>query len=224
MFMGKENGDKKVFMLYILTFFLFWSVYAIFFSTLIGENSQVWTAIIRHSIKILIWTIPVLLLLKYYYKTDPVAYLKLKTNTKDGLVWGITVGVFFIIYNVLRNHLLGIKFDFEIDTFSWIHRIILIGLTEEVVFRGFILQKLQETQKFWSANTISSILFVLIHFPKWFEEGMFSLDNFTNIAGAMVFVLGFGLIEGYVLKKSKSLWACMIIHSFNNFITIASRL
>nr|WP_284035709.1 CPBP family intramembrane metalloprotease [Neobacillus sp. 114] len=36
---------------------------------------------------------------------------------------------------------------------------------EEVLFRGFILQKMAKSLKFLKANQYCSLLFVLIHFP-----------------------------------------------------------
>uniref|UniRef100_UPI00403F8EAF CPBP family glutamic-type intramembrane protease n=1 Tax=Niallia sp. XMNu-256 TaxID=3082444 RepID=UPI00403F8EAF len=45
---------------------------------------------------------------------------------------------------------------------EWLNTILLVGVTEEIVFRGFLLRKLMGSFKFWVANTITSLLFVFI--------------------------------------------------------------
>jgi len=214
----------RVLIIYILIFFTVWTIYELVFSTNVYSNNDVLNIIVKNSIKYIVWTVPVFILLKYIYKTNPISYLKLNSNAIRGLIWGIVIGIFIVIYHVIRNYIMGDgKFDFNIDIYTWIHRIILIGLTEEIVFRGFILQKLQEGIEFKYANAISSVLFVLIHFPKWYMSGILSFEKITYFILSTAFVLGFGLLQGYVLKRTKSLWACMIIHSFNNLISTAMK-
>ncbi|HYE84659.1 MAG TPA: type II CAAX endopeptidase family protein [Clostridia bacterium] len=217
----KQKGIG-VLQLYILVFFLVWTIYEFNFSTYDYSNNIALYIMVRNSIKYIVWTIPVFVFLKYVYKVNPISYLKLNDNVIRGIIWGIVIGFLIVIYHIIRNYLMGgSKFDFSIDIYTWIHRIILIGLTEEVVFRGFILQKLQEGIEFKYANAISSVLFVLIHFPKWYMSGILSIEKTTYFILYTAFVLGFGLLQGYVLKRTKSLWACMIIHSFNNLISTA---
>jgi membrane protease YdiL (CAAX protease family) len=137
----------------------------------------------------------------------------------NGLMWGTIIGFLLVVYHIIRSLLMrGSGFNFDIGLYTWIHRILLIGLTEEVVFRGFILQKLNEELEFAFANSISAVLFLLIHFPGWYASGLLSQDNMTYFYLTAAFVLVFGLVQGYVLKKTKSLWACMVIHSINNLI------
>jgi len=44
---------------------------------------------------------------------------------------------------------------------------LLIGIIEEIPYRGFMLQKLAERLGFWRANLITSLLFLAIHLPGW---------------------------------------------------------
>lgn len=204
---------------YILIFFIVWVYYSLYFTNDLSSKF-VLNIVIVNSIKYIVWTIPVFIILSYIYRVSPITYLKLNNNITRGLIYGVIFGFLIVLYHVIRNYIMGDgKFDFNIDLYTWIHRIILIGLTEEVVFRGFILQKLQEEIRFRYANAISSILFVLIHFPKWYESGMMSHEKIIFFMLSIVFTFAFGLFQGYILKRSNSLWACMIIHSFNNLIT-----
>lgn len=221
---NKNNYKKQslvLLIIYTFAFFLVWAMYEIYFRNIIHNESTLLSIIIRNSIKIIVWTAPVLILLKYYYKNSPILYLKLNCNITNAVVWGTSIGLLIIIYNVIWNYIFGTgKFNFNFGIYRWIHHIILIGFTEEIVFRGFILQKAQELTGFWVANIISSVLFLLIHFPRWYKDGLLQ-GGFFNLLSAMVFVIVFSLVQGYILKRTKSLWSCMITHSISNIISIA---
>ncbi len=75
-----------------------------------------------------------------------------------------------------------------------------------------MLQKLEERFAFWMAATISSVLFVGIHIPGWALLG-------TLNASSIAFVFVFGMIMAIVFRFSKSLWAPVVAHSLNNFIS-----
>ncbi|WP_438824400.1 lysostaphin resistance A-like protein [Bacillus sp. JJ1533] len=92
---------------------------------------------------------------------------------------------------------------------------LLVGITEEIVFRGFLLRKLMDSFRFWIANTITSFLFVSIHFPIWFYKGLF---EFPYILSSIISVFVMGIIFGFVYKKSNSLWSVIIIHSLYNLL------
>jgi membrane protease YdiL (CAAX protease family) len=88
---------------------------------------------------------------------------------------------------------------------------LLIGFVEELPYRGFILQKLQERLSFWVANAVSSLLFLAIHLPGWISLHMLSAETF-------VFVFIFGMLMSIVFRYSGSLWSAIIAHSLNDFL------
>lgn len=220
-----EQKRFEVLVVYILLFFTIWTIRAMGIFEAAYSGNAILKIIIENSIKYIVWTIPVFALLSLYYNENPFSYLKLTDNILKGLLWGIAVGALLVLYHIARSFIMGDgKFYFDIDIYTWIHRIILIGITEEVVFRGFILQKLTEEFEFIYANAISAILFMLIHFPRWYVDGLMSKGKMEYFLAGAVFVLAFGLLQGYVLKRTRSLWACMIIHSMNNLITTIVRI
>jgi uncharacterized protein len=157
--------------------------------------------------KLLIMVIPVLMYLKYIDKGNPFEYLKLKTNKTNGIKWGIIIGLGFIIYLLIRGFLSGvININFNIGIYYWIGGL-LVGFVEEVPFRGFLLQKLQECFGFWKANLITALIFVLYHYPKLIYQSS------KGILMNSILILILGLIFGYTFKKSKSLWTVIIAHS-----------
>lgn len=93
---NEKNHIKQnlvLLLLYTFAFFSIWAIYEIFFRSIVHNDNTVLNIIIRNSIKIMVWTVPVLVILKYYYKVNPISYLKLDSNIKKGVVWGIIVGL-----------------------------------------------------------------------------------------------------------------------------------
>jgi membrane protease YdiL (CAAX protease family) len=170
-------------------------------------------------IRLLTWTLPVFILL-WLSRTDPIEYLRLKGKAVKGLTWGLIIGILIILCNILGVYAIkgSIRFDFNISANNWINGIALVGFSEEILFRGFILRKLTENIGFWTSNLISAALFALVHMIGWIMLREFVL---SSKAYSIAYVLFFSLAQGFVLKKTDSLWSCIIIHSINNFVSFA---
>jgi len=201
------------FIAYLLFLFGVWILWVLAIYPLLltlGERTLLY-ALVNIGLRLLIWVVPVFLYLQYIDCVDPVDYLKLRQHWKRGLI----VGVAFSLVNFILSGLVyGIP-DFNWEHVTWnsvIGTSFLVGFIEEVPFRGFILQKLQERMDFWSANIISSTLFLLIHFPGWISLHLLSLRGVIT-----VFVIGF--LMALLLRYSRSLWSSIVAHSANDFIS-----
>lgn len=174
-------------------------------------------AIVGLSNRLIIWTLPVLLLLK-----NPLDYLKLKQNVAKGLLVGLSIGLSLLLLRVLGLYLWKgtIDLDLQLNPHLWLEVILFVGLSEEVVFRGFLLQKIEDISSFWTANIITTLLFILQHIPYWILLHKYELAQLPNL---ILSVLWLSLLFGFVFKKTKSLWSCIIIHSINNFMVCAVR-
>lgn len=86
-------------------------------------------------------------------------------------------------------------------------------LVEEVVFRGIVLQRAGEYVGFWKANALSAGLFAAIHVPGW----TFSDVALTSMVSSAAFVFLLALVLGYLLKRTGSLWACVVTHAMSNW-------
>jgi membrane protease YdiL (CAAX protease family) len=150
-------------------------------------------------------------------KTNPLVYLKLNKNILKGILWGAAIGGSIFLFNVLASYLMigKVLFNGRISEELWIKAILLVGLSEEVLFRGFILQKVSNIFGFWTGNLVSAFLFLLIHIPGWIMT-----NNMQSPMNMITLVL-LGLIFGFVLKKSNSLWGSMVAHSINNYTSLA---
>lgn len=77
------------------------------------------------------------------------------------------------------------------------------AFVEELLFRGLVLSNLLPFGK-TSAVVASAVLFGVMH------------QNVSQILYATVA----GLVFGYVYIKSRSIWPCVMMHFFNNFLSV----
>jgi uncharacterized protein len=171
-------------------------------------------------LRLVIWTLPVLAFLAL--EGRPVLdYLKLREHALRGVVWGVAVGVLILAGNVAAHCVLSgsCRVSFDIGLNRWVGPVALVGLSEEVAFRGFFLQKLAERAGFARANTLQALLFVLIHLPGWILLGQFHLPGALRLVGSVSLV---ALFTGWLLRRTRSLWTCMIVHSFNNLASFVA--
>jgi len=91
---------------------------------------------------------------------------------------------------------------------------------EEIVFRGYLLNSFLCYGKA-KAVLISSILFLLIHFPGWWLlETHPSLASWITTSGS-IFILG--VILSILFLRFNSLWICILVHSANNLVAATVR-
>jgi uncharacterized protein len=198
-----ERKRIEIFFIYLLLFNAVWIFRELWVDSYIERLNDVTATFVKASIKIAVWVIPVWLYIKYYLHTNPFTYLKLG---RQGVLSGVFLSFLLGIYFMLTNQSL----HFDLSLHEYINVILLAGITEEIVFRGFILQELERKLCFWKANIIASLLFLVIHYPIWIQNGTF----FTIGSHTYVFLLG--LVFGFVFKKTGSLWAVVILHSVHN--------
>jgi len=208
--------NKNYIWRYFIAFFALWCIRELWLVQYLDLMDSVPRAISSAVIKVVVWIIPVLILVKVIENANPFSYLGLRHNFRNGLKWTFYVSLLFISYFIILNFtVLHTNIDFRIGFNELLNTILLVGITEEIVFRGFLLKKLMDSFKFWVANTITSVLFVSIHFPIWFYKGLFEFPYILT-ASLTAFILS--VIFGYVYKKSGSLWSVIVIHSLYNLL------
>ena len=80
---------------------------------------------------------------------------------------------------------------------------------EEIPIRGFLLKKISTRIGFGRGNVVTSVIFLILHFPKWIYLGEISLRN-------MAINFFMSLIFGYLVEEYNSLWPSIICHSTLN--------
>ena len=213
--MRESKKRLSPFIVYLILFHAFWMggyVFNIYpWMQSLGDTSLQYASI-NIAIRLLVWVLPVFLYLRFIDHVDPLKYLKLKQNWKQGLLFGLVLSLIIFFGNLLRY---GVPHPGR-PLFTWnsvLSSSVLIGFIEEIPYRGFILQKFEQRGGFWMANPITSLLFLSIHLPGWISLHLLTANNVIS-----VFI--FGIVMAILFKYGNSLWGPIIAHSLNDFISV----
>jgi uncharacterized protein len=222
---GSETAPPRAtapLVVYLLLFFCAWALRAtVLFFVDEGLRSDFGKAVYSNAVKLLVWVLPVFLYLKFYEKRRPLPYLKLTTRPEaKGLALAALGSVVFFAAVVVferftsgRNLASLYKASPPVVGLSLLS-VAVSPLLEEIMFRGFVLREFWERTGFLRADVLASALFVLAHWPYWlWANGLSKAMLATSLS---IFILS--LFIGYVLKWTNSLWPCVAVHVFNNFL------
>ena len=208
-----SRADKIAFLLYLILFHGCWTAWVVFGYPrlrMVGEQTLLY-ACVNLLVRALLWVLPVFLYLRYVNGVSAWSYLKLAANWRRGLLAAVLFSTLNFFLLVTQHGLPHIRSE-AITWNSLLSTSLLIGFFEEIPYRGFIFQKLNEWLSFAPAALISSLLFVAIHLPGWLLLHLFK-------AQVAVFIFVFGILMALLLRYSRSLWAPIISHSLNDFFT-----
>jgi membrane protease YdiL (CAAX protease family) len=159
-------------------------------------------------IKFLHWCLPIIVYL--LLKKDLTGFIKRNYSFSFNKT---KVGIFILIWILL----ILLEHGFKVGTsgYKLIDDVIATALIEEFVFRGFVLNELLKSVNFVKSNLIQSFFFSINHLPWLFTLGIFG-DIFL-LSKLLIFYILFGLITGYMTKKTNSLVPATVLHAVNNF-------
>ncbi len=135
---------------------------------------------------------------------------------------------FYVGFRVLDPRVEIASFDFA--TFCGVAIVsgVLVGLIEETVFRGMLLQSVTRSLNFWAATVITSLLYASMHFVEppavppavsW-GSGLQTIAQSVAPLGSpgeywdsflSLFLLGVGFC--WVRRRTGSLWWCIGLHA-----------
>jgi membrane protease YdiL (CAAX protease family) len=210
---ANSSASAVLFVAYLLLLNTTWTVWVLFgypWLRTLGEQTLAY-ALINLTVRGLVWVLPVLLYLRYLDRVDPFAYLKLREHWLRGILIGLGVSALILLrylvqYGWPRLHPGVLTWNSVLGTS------ILIGFFEEIPYRGFVFQKLCDWMSRKAAIAISSLLFVAIHLPGWISLHLFTVP-------ILIFVFGFGVLMAILFVYTKSLWAPIVSHSLNDFLS-----
>lgn len=221
---GERRRLLRDFILFILLFFIVWTVRATILYPIddtIKAISPIWREVYALVVRLLLWIAPVFIFLIAIDKVDAPRYLRLNTpiDRQSLLPTSALIAAFCGLIILSQYAQAGTQRHVSIDLQSWTWHAILLGLpmapiSEEILFRGFVLHKCQESTGFWQANLITGLLFVAIHWPYWLYSQGLSMDRITLSAS----ILTVGLFAGFLVQKTNSLWPGIVMHLLNNLI------
>jgi membrane protease YdiL (CAAX protease family) len=126
---------------------------------------------------------------------------------RQGLLWGLALATLTIGATALLG---GISFgppslsvaDIVLHAVAWAGAFLLVGVTEELLFRGYALSTLSGGIGFWPAAVVLAIPFGALHL----------LNDGEGVIGALN-VVSFALFASFTLRRTGNLWFAIGMHA-----------
>lgn len=166
-------------------------------------------------IKNLVWTLPAILLIRGF---ESEVYITLKEMFTTKVVWikYMPIYIVFTIYvlagSILHHGKPEITPNFGIDK---IIIVLCVGLTEEMVFRGWLLNVTIHENKRRLYVIVNAIMFLAIHFPKWISSGTF-LSSFTSLQFLEIAALS--IVFSLTFLRSKNILVPISLHMYYDLL------
>jgi uncharacterized protein len=207
--------------LFVVGFFGVWSLRATYFYA-IDEALAPGTPRTLYSlaVKLLLWGVPAFGYALWVRRQSPFRYLGLAAMP-PGRQWVrylLILGLFLsaqmgfeVFVGGKRLALSGAQTAFTLPALL---ALVTSAFLEELLFRGVFLHELAALLPRWSANLLTSLLFVAIHLPFWLSHGGLSAAMLANSGGVFVF----SLLAGWLYLDRSSIWPPTLAHIANNCV------
>lgn len=125
-----------------------------------------------------------------------------------GLIFGaVSISLVFVILNLTGHIKITIsEFNFSTDLLTGLVIFLLVGFSEEIFFRGYVMNALEQMQRPWVVILLSSFIFAIAHIA----NPNLSVLGILNIC----FV---GVLFALMYVKTKSLWMPIGYHITWNY-------
>ena len=155
--------------------------------------------------------------------------LKFKT---EGFGIGFIISIFILIRTAMaliaflnRNNGAPIVTVSILEVISLVVFSLLVGLSEETLFRGVVQGSFHDyfgednSKHVRQAIIFASVLFGLVHL----SNAIGGSNSIESVLAQVVSAIGGGLMFGTIYyRTNKNLWACTIIHAFNDFVSFVA--
>jgi membrane protease YdiL (CAAX protease family) len=211
--MTKQN-KIKIMVIYLIAFFSLWALaeLVIFERINIFVENEILSCFIEDAIiKMLVWTLPAAIMIHYF---KDAVYITLKEMFLSKVNWFqyLPVFIFFTLYilsgAILQNGNLVVSSEFGFDN---VVGLLFVGITEELVFRGWLLNLTINEGKKWLPISINAIMFLAIHFPIWIRQGVF-ISSFTSLGFLCILILS--IIFSCTFIKSRNILVPVVLHMY----------
>ena len=222
--MIKNKQLISALIIYCILFYTAWALIGVILRSHVelwaGGNEAVVQLVGSGIIKNLVWTLPAFLLIKHF-ETDMYVGLKEMFTTKVKILDILPICIACVIYalaDVIR------KWDWSIaESFGWgkIIIVLFVGITEEMVFRGWLLnstlKNADKEWKQWLAIGINALMFLVIHFSIWVYNGVF-VRNFQSFG--FVGILLLSGIFSWLFVKTKNILVPVALHMIYDLLVM----
>ncbi len=212
--------EKQVLRIYLFALFATWSLYVTFFYHSVEALPQPGRFLLHEAVRFIVFAgIPVWW--AFRKAEHPIAALGLKCSWRS-LVIGFAVGLLYASLGVLVGvYVQHRHFHPRIAEWAyWSAGFNLATLVEELGFRSFFLGVLHFRNSS-AAILASAVCFALIHTPGWYFLHLVASGAELATQLASIFLLG--CVLALVFRKTRSLYAVILVHALNNLAAAALR-
>ena len=204
---------KKALIIYFVLFYAAWAVYELVCRKILDSaiNNDVIVELCETVIKNLVWTLPAVLLI-HKYCSDVLVKLKEMFTAKVNWLKYLPIFAFFTAYILVNAYSqygeIKIQSDFGIAS---IITVLFVGLEEEMVFRGWLLNATVNEDKKRQYILLNAVMFLMIHFPIWIRKGYF-VSEFTHFGFIIILLLS--VIFSTEFLRSKNILVPIALHMY----------
>ncbi len=207
----KRTLSKKTRLLYyVLAFYCVWTAWELWVKDFINAAApnEYFSQLIKSGvIKSIVWV-----LLGMRFESEMFVGVKemftKRVNVLNYLPIFLIFTVYLLVGALLQKGSLAISERFGLDKLIIV---LFVGITEETVFRGWLLNATLGERKKQLSVAANAVMFLLIHFPVWIHDGVF-VENFRNFGFLSILILS--VIFSVTFIKSKSIWVPVTLHMY----------
>ena len=203
--------------IYLIVFFAVWSIRELIIRPVfLSPLSDIASAVIGAIIKLLVWTLPAVLLIRHF---DNDMWVGLKEMFTTRPKWFKEAPLLLLVFtpvlqSLVHNGTVAMHPDFA--PISLIGAVVFVGITEELVFRGFLLNTFLKKMKMQHAVALDAILFLFIHYPIWIYRGF----GVSEILLASIMVPVLSVFFAFSFIKTRSIFVPIVLHMTWNLLTL----
>jgi len=200
-----NKNKTTTLVIYIIIFYALWTAFELIGKEIIDNtirNTTLSQFVKSGIIKNLVWTFPAIMLVKYF-KDNIYITLKEMFNIRVNWLKYLPIFILFTIYllagSLLQNGRIAVVNNFSTGE---IVIVLFVGLTEEMVFRGWLLNATIREDGKWICIILNAVMFLVIHFPVWIYKGVL-ISNFTKLSFVSVILLS--VVFSWTFIKSRNI-------------------
>lgn len=219
---GMRRTSKKIpaLILHFILFYAVWACWALWIKPAVKDTvgDTLLFECLAETFKVLVWTVPALLLVRKF-GPEMFAGLRQMFTNRIPLKWLLFWTLLFTVMaggGKLASGITGGSLHIDPDFLSKSSVYLLtVGITEEAVFRGWILNATAKSAADWKAILLNAVLFLSIHFPGWYHKGMLA-SAFTGFG--FLSIMLFSAVVSICFLKHKNLLLPVFLHMLYDFV------
>ncbi len=191
-------------------FWLVWAAFTLYGKPAVGRLAPWVAEIVSEAVKCLLWILPALWMIRRYPDALGVSLEEMtapKFPFRKVAPW-LACMILVPLASAFRAGG-GIRIAPGFHWYSLIGGFLTVGITEELVFRGWLYNATLKKLPTGYAELLNAVLFLLIHIPIWMLHGAL-VSNL--LSGKWITIVALSWLFCWIFRETKCLWAPVILH------------